>query len=125
MAYRVAAVDVHKKMLAVVVSDVSVEGEFKFERRKFGATPPNLYLLGEWQGQLRAGTGTTGTANGDAAKVPVDAGQGAVSKPTGGFVGRDAHRVIEFCVGSAGAEWAADAEGTGGRGDEPGGDRGA
>ena len=32
MAYRVAAVDVHKKMLAVVVADVVVEGEYRFER---------------------------------------------------------------------------------------------
>src|ERR1017187_2193229 len=37
MAYRVAAVDVHKKMLAVVVADVAGEGEYRFERRKFGA----------------------------------------------------------------------------------------
>ena len=38
MAYRVAAVDVHKKMLAVVVADIAGEGEYQFERRKFGAT---------------------------------------------------------------------------------------
>ena len=51
MAYRVAAVDVHKKMLAVVVADIEVEGEFKFERRKFGATPSELHLLAQWLGQ--------------------------------------------------------------------------
>ena len=45
MAYRVAAVDVHKKMLAVVVTDVAGEGEYRFERRKFGATPDQLHLL--------------------------------------------------------------------------------
>src|SRR6202011_3455443 len=48
MAYRVAAVDVHKKMLAVVVTDVAGEGEYRFERRKFGATPDQLHLLAQW-----------------------------------------------------------------------------
>ena len=48
MAYRIAAVDVHKRMLAVVVSDVGVEGEFEFERRKFGATPGEMHLLAQW-----------------------------------------------------------------------------
>jgi transposase len=48
MAYRVAAVDVHKKMLAVVVADVVVEGEYRFERRKFGATPDQLHVLAQW-----------------------------------------------------------------------------
>jgi transposase len=46
--YRVAAVDVHKKMLAVVVADVAMEGEYRFERRKFGATPESLHLLAQW-----------------------------------------------------------------------------
>jgi len=41
MAYRIVAIDVHKKMLAVVVADVAGEGEYEFERRKFGATPIN------------------------------------------------------------------------------------
>jgi hypothetical protein len=31
MAYRIAAVDVHKKMVAVVVADVEVEGEYRFD----------------------------------------------------------------------------------------------
>jgi transposase len=48
MAYRVAAVDVHKKMLAVVVADIEVEGEYQFERRQFGATPGQLHLLAQW-----------------------------------------------------------------------------
>ena len=34
VSYRIAAVDVHKKMLAVVVTDVAGEGESRFERRK-------------------------------------------------------------------------------------------
>jgi transposase len=41
MSYRIAGVDVHKKMLAVVVSDVEVDGEYLFERRRFGSTPNN------------------------------------------------------------------------------------
>ena len=34
-SYRIAAIDVHKKMLAVVVTDVAGEGEYQFERRTF------------------------------------------------------------------------------------------
>jgi transposase len=48
MFYRIAGIDVHKKMLAVVVADVAVEGEFQFERRQFGTTPDHLRLLTEW-----------------------------------------------------------------------------
>src|ERR1017187_3725568 len=48
MTYRVAAIDVHKKMLAVVVADVAGEGEYQFERRKFGTTPEQLELLTRW-----------------------------------------------------------------------------
>ena len=33
---KTAGLDVHKKMLAVVVTDGAVEGAFQFERRKFG-----------------------------------------------------------------------------------------
>jgi hypothetical protein len=36
------------KMLAVVVADVEIEGEYRFERRKFGSTPEHLHLLSEW-----------------------------------------------------------------------------
>jgi hypothetical protein len=35
-------------MLAVVVADVEVEGDWQFERRQFGATPSHLRLLAEW-----------------------------------------------------------------------------
>jgi transposase len=48
MSYRIAGIDVHKKMLAVVVSDVEVEGEYEFERRRYGSTPEHLRLLVEW-----------------------------------------------------------------------------
>lgn len=48
MAYRIAGIDVHKKMLAVVVADVEVEGEYQFERRRFGSNPEHLRLLAEW-----------------------------------------------------------------------------
>jgi hypothetical protein len=33
MSYRIAGIDVHKKMLAVVVTDVEIESEYQFERR--------------------------------------------------------------------------------------------
>lgn len=46
--YRIAGIDVHKKMLAVVVADVEVEGEYRFERRRFGSTPEPLQGLSEW-----------------------------------------------------------------------------
>src|ERR1700719_2360570 len=48
MSYRIAGIDVHKKMLAVVVSDVEVEGEYKFERRMFGSNPEQLRSLATW-----------------------------------------------------------------------------
>ena len=48
MAYRIAGVDVHKKRLAVVVSDVEVEGEYEFERRKVGTSPDQLRALAVW-----------------------------------------------------------------------------
>jgi hypothetical protein len=34
MSYRIAGIDVHKRMLAVVVTDVEIESEYTFERRK-------------------------------------------------------------------------------------------
>jgi len=36
MPYRIAGIDVHKKMLAVAVADVEIDGDFHFERRKIG-----------------------------------------------------------------------------------------
>ena len=78
MSYRIAAVDVHKKMLAVVVADVAGEGEYQFERRKFGATPDELHVLAQWlvraggrrsshgidRAVLEAGVGNAGAATG-------------------------------------------------------------
>ncbi len=74
MAYRIAAIDAHKKMLAVVVADVEGQGEYQFERRKFGASPDPLRVLAEWLVQqeieevvmestavLEAGMGSAGT----------------------------------------------------------------
>jgi transposase len=48
MSYKVAGIDVHKKMLAVVITDIGEGGEFRFERRKFGAGAGDLRLLGDW-----------------------------------------------------------------------------
>jgi hypothetical protein len=48
MSYRIAGIDVHKKMLAVVVSDVEVDDEYQFERRMFGSNPEQLRLLTAW-----------------------------------------------------------------------------
>jgi DUF3072 family protein len=35
MSYRIAGIDVHKKMLAVAVADVEVDGDFQFEQRSY------------------------------------------------------------------------------------------
>src|SRR5499427_8883446 len=48
MSYRIAGIDVHKKVLAVVVSNVEIEGEYQFERCQFGSNPGHLRLLSEW-----------------------------------------------------------------------------
>ena len=48
MSYRIAGIDVHKKMLAVVVSDVEVDGEYQFERRMFASNPEELRSLAAW-----------------------------------------------------------------------------
>src|SRR5467141_3998710 len=47
-SYTIAGIDVNKKMLAVVVTDVGKEGEFQFERRKFGALDSDLRALAKW-----------------------------------------------------------------------------
>jgi len=44
-SYKVAGIDVHKKMLAVVITDAAAEGEFRFERRKFGTLDSDLKEL--------------------------------------------------------------------------------
>lgn len=48
MSYRIAGIDVHKRVLAVVVSGVEVESEFRFERRMFGSSPEQFRLLAAW-----------------------------------------------------------------------------
>jgi transposase len=48
MSYRVAGIDVHKRMLAVVIADVAGEGEYQFERRRVGTSPADLRALAEW-----------------------------------------------------------------------------
>ena len=45
--YVVAGIDVHKKMLAVVIAEVKV-GEMAFQRRRWGTTPSQLRELAEW-----------------------------------------------------------------------------
>src|SRR5437763_4220146 len=48
MPYRIAGIDVHKKILAVVVSNVEIESEYQFERRMFGSNPEQLRSLATW-----------------------------------------------------------------------------
>ena len=47
MSYKIAGIDVHKRMLHVVVSDVQVDEEYDFTRRVFGSLPEALRSLGE------------------------------------------------------------------------------
>ena len=54
MSYNIAGIDVHKKMLAVVVADIEVEGEYQFERLPFGANPEQLQALCTWLTEHRA-----------------------------------------------------------------------
>src|SRR5215471_2283701 len=51
--YKVAGIDVHKSMLAVVVADAGREGEFQFDRRKFGTTESELRQLSTWLDEER------------------------------------------------------------------------
>jgi transposase len=48
MPYRIAGIDVHKKLLAVVISDVEVDGEYRFTRRRLSTSPSELRALAEW-----------------------------------------------------------------------------
>jgi transposase len=50
-SYKVAGIDVHKKMLAVVITDAAVEGVFRFERRKFGTLDSDLKELSAYLGE--------------------------------------------------------------------------
>jgi hypothetical protein len=49
MSYRIAGIDVHKKMLAVVVSDVEIDSEYQFERKKFSSNPELSWLSMKWR----------------------------------------------------------------------------
>lgn len=48
MPYWVAGIDVHKRMLAAVIANVDVDGEYQFERRTIGTSPAQLRVLAEW-----------------------------------------------------------------------------
>jgi transposase len=48
MAYRIAGIDVHKKMLAVAIADVEQVGPWRFDRRQVGTSPNQLRALAEW-----------------------------------------------------------------------------
>jgi hypothetical protein len=48
MPYKIAGIDVHRKMLAVVVADVEGEGDFRFERHKVGTSPAELRAFAGW-----------------------------------------------------------------------------
>ena len=48
MMYRIAGIDVHKRMLAVVVADVAADGGYQFDRRTFGTAPEQLRPRAAW-----------------------------------------------------------------------------
>jgi transposase len=47
LPYRIARIDVYK-MLAVVVADVELDEEYRFERLKIGTSPAELRTLADW-----------------------------------------------------------------------------
>ena len=47
MPYKIAGIDVHKKMLAVVVADIEKD-EYQFEQVRFGSAPEELRRLCTW-----------------------------------------------------------------------------
>ena len=48
MTYSIAGIDVHKKVLVVVVAEVTEQGEWSYERGKFGATAYEFGRLADW-----------------------------------------------------------------------------
>jgi transposase len=48
MSYRIAGIDVHKRMLAVAIADVAVAGEYQFTHRTVGTSPDQLRAFAEW-----------------------------------------------------------------------------
>src|SRR5215468_7071313 len=48
MPYSIAGIDVHKKVLVVVVAELTEQGEWSYERGKFGATSSELRRLADW-----------------------------------------------------------------------------
>jgi transposase len=48
MSYRIAGIDVHKKMVAVVIADIAERSELVLARRQFPATPDQLRALAQW-----------------------------------------------------------------------------
>jgi transposase len=51
-SYRIAGIDVHKKMLAVVIADAAEGGEYNFQRRKFGTQASSLRELAAWLAEM-------------------------------------------------------------------------
>ena len=48
MSYRMAGIDVHKRMLAVVIADVAADGDYEFTRRRVSTSPRELRALAAW-----------------------------------------------------------------------------
>ena len=48
--YQIGRIDVHKKMPAIVVAHVEIEGDYQFERLKVGTSPAELRALAERAG---------------------------------------------------------------------------
>ena len=45
MSHWIAGIDVHKKMLAVVIADVTAQREYAFVHRRVGTSPSELRRL--------------------------------------------------------------------------------
>ena len=46
--YQIAGIDVHKRMLAVVIADVESGGEYEFQYHRTATTPDQLRALADW-----------------------------------------------------------------------------
>ena len=68
MPDRIAGIDVHKKMLAVVVADVEVDGDFHFARQK--VRPRRLTSLGRHSTQRAARSNLKQDHTGGAPRAP-------------------------------------------------------
>ena len=93
--FKIVGIDVHKSMLAVVVADAAAEGEFQFERRKFGTTESALRQLAQWLAERNVR---------HAGQASINPRPGADSQPAGIAAGGWADQAVRLCQRLAGSQ---------------------